>query len=73
MADMSNEDRAAYIKALLRERRSCEVRGLEARLPLIDKELRRLGHEAAPPEHRAERRPSAPASRASRRDDDPAK
>ena len=62
---MSNEERKAYIAALLRERKSCEVRGLKDRLPLIDKELRRLGHEAAPPEKRAERRPSV--SRGTRR------
>lgn len=62
MAEMSREDRAALIAALLRERRSCEVRGLAERVKLIDKELARYGHEAAPPERRAERRPAPPAS-----------
>lgn len=57
--DVSNEERRAYIAALLRERRSCEIRGLTKRLPQIDRELRRIGYEAAAPAKRGERRPAA--------------
>jgi hypothetical protein len=57
--DISREDRASMIAALLRERRSCEVRGLDARVKLINAELRRYGHEAEKPAERAEKRPDA--------------
>lgn len=54
----SNEQVAAKIKALLRERSYCEQRKLPDRLAAIDAELRRLGHEGAAPAKRAERRPA---------------
>lgn len=54
----SNEERKAMIAALLRERASCEQRGLPERVKLIDAELARYGHEAAKPAERAERRPA---------------
>lgn len=62
----SNEQRAGKIQALLRERRSCEVRGLKERIKLINQELRNLGHEAEKPVERAERRPSTRARAISR-------
>lgn len=57
MAD-TNENRQAYIAALLRERESCERRALDARVREIDAELKRCGHEAKAPAQRAERRPA---------------
>lgn len=54
------------IAALLRERASCEARGLVGRVKLIDAELARYGHEAAPPEKRAEKRPGAQQGRQAR-------
>jgi hypothetical protein len=56
---MSREEAQAYIAALLRERRSCEVRGLTDRVKLINKELARLGYEAEIPAKRSERRPAS--------------
>lgn len=58
-ADVSREDRAAMIAALLREREGCERRGLDERVKLINAELARFGHEAEKPAQRAEKRPAA--------------
>lgn len=57
-ANVSNEEKKQMIAALLYERASCEARGLEDRVKLIDAELKRYGHEAAAPARRAERRPA---------------
>ena len=54
----SDEQRQSMIKALLREKGYATVRGDQATIAEIDKELRRLGHEAAKPVERAEKRPS---------------
>jgi hypothetical protein len=56
---VSREERASYIAALLRERASCEQRGLDGRVKLIDEQLASYGHEAAAPAKRAEKRPAA--------------
>lgn len=58
-AAVSDQERAAMIAALLHERESCEKRGLEDRVSLIDAELARYGHGAGAPAKRAERRPGA--------------
>lgn len=55
---MTNEQRNAYIKALLEEKRGYEVRGLTDKVELVEKELRLVGHEAQTPQQRASRRPS---------------
>lgn len=55
----SDEQRAATIKALLQERYYAAVKGDQDTLDQIEKELRRLGHEAARPEERAEKRPAS--------------
>lgn len=60
-ADVSQQERAAMIRTLLREREGCVRRGLDDRVKLIDAELARYGYEAAAPPKRAERRP-APAT-----------
>lgn len=56
--DVSREERAAMIQALLRERAGCEQRGLKERVKLINEQLRYYGHEAEKPVERAEKRPA---------------
>lgn len=56
---MTNEQRAAHIKALLHERSIYEKRGNTTGVTEVDEELRKIGHEAAAPQKRAERRPAA--------------
>ena len=53
---MTDEQRAAEIKALLREKRGYELRGLTDRATAIDQRLAELGAEAKPPRRRYERR-----------------
>lgn len=55
----SNEQREAQIKALLRELEFYVNRDKPDRVKAINAELRRLGHEAATPAARAQKRPSA--------------
>lgn len=50
----TDEQTKAYIGALLEEKRMHPERAKD-----IDRELRRVGHEAASPEKRAEKRPAA--------------
>jgi hypothetical protein len=54
---MTDEQRAAEIAALIREREVCELRGLTDRAEQITVSLRNLGVLAALPHERAERRP----------------
>ena len=58
MAD-TKEQEAAYIAGLLRERAGREQEGDEKSVKVIDAELRRVGHKAAAPAKRAEKRPRA--------------
>lgn len=58
----TNEERAATIQALLKERWGYEVRGLKERVAEVNRILRRLGHEAEKPSERAEKRPARTAS-----------
>lgn len=58
----SDEERKAMIAALLRERRGYEIHGDEGGMAAIDRDLKRLGHEAAAPPKRAERRPAPKAT-----------
>ena len=53
---MTDEQRAAYIRALLKERAGLVAYGKADRVEGIDAELRRLGVEAAPPAKRAAKR-----------------
>lgn len=53
---MTDEQRAAKIRALIEERRGYEMRGEQSRVDLVDKELRELGAEGVPPARRATRR-----------------
>lgn len=72
----TKEQSAAYVRALLEERRGAEARsrsddadvaerGAE-RLAAIDAELQRMGHEAKPPARRAETRPAPTVARETR-------
>ena len=54
----TKEQEAAYIAALLRERAGREIDEDEDALKAIDAELRRVGHKAASPAKRAEKRPA---------------
>lgn len=54
---MTDQKRQAHIAALIREREGYERSGKAERVKAVDAELRRLGHEAAPPVARAARRP----------------
>lgn len=58
MAD-TQEQTAAYIAALLREREGLVAREDEEAVAAVDAELRRVGHRASPPAKRAEKRPAA--------------
>lgn len=55
---MTNEQRQAYITALLAERAACEQRGLGERVDAINAELAAVGHEGATPAKRATKRPT---------------
>ena len=50
---MNDQQRAAHIRALLEERRGYENRGEQSRVDLVDKALRDMGAEGAPPAKRA--------------------
>jgi hypothetical protein len=52
---MNNEQKKAYIAALLYEREGYERYGNKDSLAAVDAELARLGHEAKPPAQRATR------------------
>lgn len=54
---MTDQQKADYIKALIKERGSCEKRGLTDRVMDIDAELKKVGYEAKTPAKRAESRP----------------
>ncbi len=56
---MTNEQRAAQIKALLHERTIYEKRGDTTGVNEVNEQLRAYGHDAATPQKRAERRPAA--------------
>lgn len=56
---MTNEQRAAHIKALLHERSVYEKRGNTSGVAEVNDELRKVGHEGATTISRAERRPSS--------------
>jgi hypothetical protein len=60
---MTDEQRAARIAALIRERDGYLARGLAERAEQVSSELRSLGHTAQPPAKRAQRRSSSDASR----------
>ena len=53
---MTEDQRAARIRALIEERRGYELRGEQSRVDLVDKALRDLGAEGAAPVKRAEKR-----------------
>jgi hypothetical protein len=55
--NVTEQQKAEYITALLDERRVCERRGLTDRVNDINAELRAQGHEAKTPAKRAESRP----------------
>jgi hypothetical protein len=57
----TDEQTKAYIAALLEEKRTHPERAKD-----IDKELRRVGHEADTPVKRAEKRPASAASKEKR-------
>jgi hypothetical protein len=56
MADTKEQERA-YIAGLLAERAGLEQKGDDEAVKAVDAELKRMGHEAAAPAQRAERRP----------------
>jgi hypothetical protein len=56
---MTNEQRRQEIIGLLHERSIFEKRGDTASVELVNEQLRYLGHQAAAPVRRAERRPAA--------------
>ncbi len=62
--DLSDEMLADRIRALLEER--AIATNDPERIRLIDQELRRFGHDAAPPAKRAEKRPAARTARTTR-------
>lgn len=64
---MTNEQRAAYITALLEEREGCARNGREDRVAAINAELATVGHEGATPAKRATKRPAATARKATKR------
>jgi len=55
---ISNEQRAAYIKALLQERAGYEKRGNANGVAEVDEELRTIGSAGAIPVAKAEKRPA---------------
>jgi hypothetical protein len=64
---MTNEERAAYIAAMIEERRGTVARGMDDRTAAIDAELARVGHEGATPAKRAAKRPAATTRTAAKR------
>lgn len=56
---MTNEQRAAYIKDLLKERAAYERRGNTDGVTDVDDELRKIGAAADIPARTAEKRPAA--------------
>ncbi len=58
---MTNEQRQAYIAALLDERRAMEMHGKADRVAAIIAELSAFGHEGATPAKRAAKRPATTA------------
>jgi hypothetical protein len=59
---VTDEQRAAKIRALLEERAGYQQRGQTDRAAAVDAELRRLGAAGTPPAKRASTRPAANAS-----------
>jgi hypothetical protein len=64
---MTNEQRTAYIAALIEERRAAELNGKPERVSAIDAELAAVGHAAATPAKRAAKRPAATATKTEKR------
>jgi hypothetical protein len=64
---MTNEQRKAYITALLEERRAAEVNGKPDRVAAINAELANVGHEGAAPAKRATKRPAPTARKIEKR------
>lgn len=56
---MTNEQRQAYISALIDERRAMEQHGKADRIEAINAELAAIGYEGATPAKRAAKRPAA--------------
>lgn len=56
---MTNEQRANYIAGLIHERNVYEKRGDQDGVEQVNAQLRKIGHDAAAPQKRAERRPAA--------------
>lgn len=54
--EMTEQERAGKIRALLEERRGYENRGEQSRVDLVNKSLRDMGAEGAPPAQRAAKR-----------------
>jgi hypothetical protein len=63
---MTDEQQAAKIRALLEERAGYEARGDMERAAQVDASLSHLGHRAAKPVDRAEKRPAADKDAATR-------
>lgn len=61
---MTNEQRAAQIRALLAERRGHVLYNRPDRIKDVDEQLRMLGHDAGTPATRAEKRPRGGAKQA---------
>ncbi len=57
---MTDQERTAYIRALLEERRGYENRGEQSRVDLVNKQLRDMGAEGVPPVQRAAKRIVSP-------------
>jgi hypothetical protein len=64
---VTNEQRKAYIKALLEEKQGYEARGLADKAAAVEHELRLVGHEAMTPQERASRRPAPRSKKAATR------
>lgn len=64
---MTNEERAATVRALIEEREGYHRRGEEKRVAEVNEQLRRLGALAAVPVKRAERRVEEPPVRRAER------
>jgi hypothetical protein len=61
---MTDQERQAYAKALMREREGYVRAGDDERVAGVDAELRRIGADGTPPSQRASRRPAKGASEA---------
>lgn len=55
---MTNEQRANYIAGLIHERDMFAKRGDQDGVDQVNAQLRKLGHEGAPAQKRAEKRPA---------------